>query len=74
MQIDKQQIIEFLRSRGEQDKADQASTQLPEQVDTEQDQGLLGSLGINPAELLGKLGGLGGLGGSLGGLGGKLGL
>jgi hypothetical protein len=57
MQIDKQQIIEFLKSRGEQDKADQAQSELPDQVDTDQHSDLLGKLGINPAELLGGAGG-----------------
>lgn len=61
MQIDKQQIIDFLRSQGEQGKAQEAEQKLPNQVDTEQHQDLLSQLGINPQELLGKLGGLGGL-------------
>jgi hypothetical protein len=65
MQIDKQQIIEFLKSRGEQDKADQAQSELPDQVDTDQHSDLLAKLGINPAELLGGAGG---------GIAGKLGL
>ncbi|HET7397879.1 MAG TPA: hypothetical protein VFJ94_05095 [Intrasporangium sp.] len=73
MQIDKQQILEFLKQRGEHDKAEQAASQLPDQVDTDQHEGLLGSLGINPAELLGNLANQAGLGG-LGDLGGKLGL
>jgi hypothetical protein len=30
MQIDKSQIVEFLKSRGEQDKASQADSELPE--------------------------------------------
>lgn len=64
MKIDKAQIIEFLRSQGEQDKAGQAESELPEKVDTEQDAGLLEKLGINPKDLLGKLGG--GLGGLMG--------
>ena len=67
MQIDKSQILEFLRSQGDNDKAAQAETQLPDQVDTDQHSGLLSQLGINPAELLGKL--PGGLGDKLGGLG-----
>ena len=67
MQIDKNQILEFLRSKGENDKAAQAETELPDQVDTEQHAGLLSNLGINPADLLGKL--PGGLGDKLGGLG-----
>ena len=65
MQIDKDQIISFLRERGDDAKADQAQQELPGQVDTEQDSGLLAKLGIDPSELLGGLGG---------GLGGKLGL
>jgi hypothetical protein len=67
MQIDKNQILEFLRSKGDNDKAAQAETELPDQVDTEQHAGLLSNLGINPADLLGKL--PGGLGDKLGGLG-----
>ena len=43
----------------------QAEQELPDQVDTERDSGLLEKLGINPQDLLGKLGG--GLGGLLGG-------
>ena len=67
MQIDKAQILDFLRSQGDNDKAAQAETQLPDQVDTDQHAGLLSQLGINPADLLGKL--PGGLGDKLGGLG-----
>ncbi|MHA7264293.1 hypothetical protein ACX80W_13935 [Arthrobacter sp. TMN-37] len=64
MNIDKAQIIELLKSQGNHDKAGQAESELPDQVDTEQHAGLLSKLGINPQDLLGKLpGGLGGLGG-----------
>lgn len=65
MKIDKAQIIEFLKSQGEQDKAGQAEADLPDQVDTDRDANLLQKYGIDPKELLGKLGG-GGLGGILG--------
>lgn len=57
MQIDKQQVIEFLKSRGEHDKAQQAEGQLPDQVDTDQHSDLLSKFNINPQELLGGLGG-----------------
>jgi hypothetical protein len=67
MNIDKSQILELLRNKGDNDKTAQAEAQLPDQVDTEQHAGLLSQLGINPAELLGKL--PGGLGDKLGGLG-----
>ena len=60
MQIPKGQILEFLRSRGEQDKAGQADQELPDQVDTDQHADVLRRLGIDPQDLLGQLGGLGG--------------
>ena len=65
MQIDKDQIISLLRQRGDDAKADQAQQELPGQVDTDKDAGLLSTLGIDPSDLMGGLGG---------GLGGKLGL
>ncbi|WP_026535135.1 hypothetical protein [Arthrobacter sp. H14] len=59
MQIDKQQIIDFLKSRGEDQKADQATQELPDKVDTDKDQGTLEKLGINPQDLTGNLGDVG---------------
>jgi hypothetical protein len=56
MQIDKQQIISLLRERGEHGKASQAEQQLPDQIDHEEDASLLGRLGVDPQELLGRLG------------------
>ncbi len=64
MQIDKSQIIELLRSRGDHDQAAQAESEVPDKVDPQNDAGLLEKLGINPQDLIGQLpGGLGGLGG-----------
>jgi hypothetical protein len=61
VQIDKKQIIDMLKSKGEGDKASQAESELPDKVDTEKDSGMLSKLGINPQDLMGKLpGGLGG--------------
>jgi hypothetical protein len=60
MQIPKEQILELLRSRGENDKAAQADGELPDQVDTEKHAGILQKLGIDPGDLAGSLGGLGG--------------
>ena len=53
MQIDKQQILQLLQNQGDQGKADQADQQLPDQVDTDdqQHQNILQSLGINPMDL-----------------------
>jgi hypothetical protein len=67
MQFDKSQILDLLRSQGDQDKADQADRELPDKVDTDQHAGILERLGLNPADLIAKLaGGGGGLGGLLG--------
>ena len=60
MQIPKEQVLELLRSRGQEDKAQQAEGELPDQVDTEQHGDLLQKYGIDVQELAGKLpGGLG---------------
>jgi hypothetical protein len=66
MQIDKDTIISFLKEQGHQDKAQQASDQLPDKVDTDQHASLLSKIGVDPKELLGKL--PGGLGDKLGGI------
>ena len=65
MEIPKEKILDFLRSRGDDDKAQQADQELPDKVDTDQHRDVLERLGINPEELLSKL---------PGGLGDKLGL
>lgn len=59
MNISKDQILQFLRDKGQSGQADQAAAELPDQVDTDQHAGLLAKFGIDPKELLGKLGGLG---------------
>lgn len=65
MEIPKDQILDLLRRRGQDDKAAQAEGELPDKVDPEQQGDLLAKLGIDPKDLLGGLGG---------GLGAKLGL
>jgi hypothetical protein len=59
MQLSKDQIIGFLRDLGDHDKADQAEQQLPDQVDTEEQGGLLAQHGISVQDLLSKFGGKG---------------
>jgi len=61
MNIDKAQIIELLRSRGDDQHADQADRELPDTVDTDKDGGLLDRFGLDIGDLLKKFGG-GGLG------------
>ena len=69
MQIDKDQILQLLRSQGDDAKAQQADQQLPGPVDTDEHGGILQKLGLDPMELISKLGGGGGgLGGALGGI------
>jgi hypothetical protein len=61
MQLDKDQVIGFIRDHGDADKAESAKQELPEKVDTDQHGDLLAKYGVNPQDLLRKLGGLGGL-------------
>jgi hypothetical protein len=52
VQIDKSTVLGLLRERGQQDQADQAEQELPDQVDTDRDAGLLQRFGVDPQELL----------------------
>jgi len=56
VQIPKEKIIEMIKSRGDNDQADKANTELPDQVDTDKDSGLLDKFGVNPKDLAGGLG------------------
>ena len=57
MEIPKDKILDLLREQGRNDQIEQADRELPDQVDTDRDSGLLSKFGIDPAALLGKLGG-----------------
>jgi hypothetical protein len=57
MEIDRQEIVDQLRGRGEDDVAARAERDLPEEVDTEEHSDLLHALGINPMDLIGGVGG-----------------
>lgn len=59
MQIDKQQILDFLEQQGRQGEKRQAEQELPQQVDTDnqEHQSLLERIGVSPQELIGKLAG-----------------
>ena len=61
MQLDKNMILDLLRERGQGDQASQAEQQLPDQVDTDRDAGLLQKFGLDPQELLQRFMGGGGL-------------
>jgi len=51
MEIPKDKILEMIKSRGGNDEADKAKIELPEQVDTDKDKGLLAKFGIDPKDL-----------------------
>jgi hypothetical protein len=61
MMIDKQQILDLLKQRGDHQAATQAESELPAQVDSNQAGGLLEKFGIKPEDFLGAGGGIGGL-------------
>ncbi len=71
MRIGKQQVVELLRQQGDEGTARQAENNLPEEVDTDRDAGLLREYGINIDDLVGEGAGLEDLadrGGVVGGL------
>ena len=57
MEIPKDKILELLKQQGNDDQVGQADQELPDQVDTERDAGLLQKFGLEPKDLLSKLGG-----------------
>jgi len=61
VELDKNQILDFLREQGNSDQVSQAEQELPDQVDTDQHADLLQRFGINPQELLQKFMGRGGI-------------
>ncbi len=61
MQIDKETVLGLLRDQGKTNEAEQAERELPDQVDTERDAGLLERFGVNPQDLVGRFTGGGGI-------------
>jgi hypothetical protein len=55
MQIDKDAVLDFLRSHGREAEVPQAGQELPDEVDPIRDAGLLSRLGIDVHELLAAL-------------------
>ena len=55
MQIDKNQVLDLLRSRGDDQSLRQADQELPQQVVTEQHAGLLDTFGLNPHDIVAEL-------------------
>jgi hypothetical protein len=61
MELDKNQILDFLREQGKSDQVSQAEQELPDHIDTNQHADLLQRFGINPQELMQKFMGRGGI-------------
>lgn len=57
MQIDKETVLALLREQGREQEAEEARRELPDEVDTERDAGVLQRLGIDPAALLSRVAG-----------------
>jgi hypothetical protein len=55
--IDEDQIIQFLRDNGQHQQADEAVQQLPDRVDTDQHADLLASHGVDVNDLIERFGG-----------------
>ena len=51
MHIDKNEVVDLLRARGDHDKAANVGCALPQQVDTEQDAGILHTFDVNVRDL-----------------------
>ena len=60
--LDKQELLRLLRTQGDNDTADKAERELPDQIDTDRDGDALDSLGLDRTQLMAKL-----AGGSFGG-------
>jgi len=64
VKVDKTQLVQVLRTQGENDLADRVESRLPDEIDTETDQGDLEAIGLDRASLQAKLAGSG-FGGTL---------
>ena len=53
MKVSKQQIVEFIRDRGDTARAEQAASELPDVLDLPADEEQLLSLGVDPIDLAG---------------------
>jgi hypothetical protein len=64
VKIAKQELVRMLRTEGDNDTADKAESQLPDEIDTDADSGQLEAIGLDRTQLQAKLAG-GSLGGTL---------
>lgn len=64
MKIDKQELLNLLRTQGDNDTADEAERELPDEIDSDRDGAALDALGLDRTQLMAKLAG-GGFGTTL---------
>jgi hypothetical protein len=62
VKLDKQELVRVLRTEGDNDTADKAEQDLPDEIDTDRDGDALDAIGLDRTQLMAKL-----AGGSLGG-------
>ena len=64
MKLDKQELVRVLHTEGDNETADKVAAELPDEIDTDQHQSELDSLGLDRTQLMAKLAG-GGFGGTI---------
>jgi hypothetical protein len=64
VKLDKQELLKLLRTQGDNETADKAESELPDEIDTDQDGAALDALGLDRTQLMAKLAG-GGFGTTL---------
>ncbi len=57
MKLKKQQLVETLRTEGDNDTADKVAAQLPDEIDTDADAAALEAVGLDRTQLMAKLAG-----------------
>ena len=55
MKLDKDRLVEVLRTQGDNDIADQVQSNLPAEIDTDRDAGALEAVGLDRTQLMAKL-------------------
>jgi hypothetical protein len=64
VEISKEQLLQVLRTEGDNDTADKVAADLPDQIDTDRDADALAAAGLDRTTLMAKLAG-GSFGGTL---------
>jgi hypothetical protein len=55
MELTKDDLVQLLRTEGDNDTADKVSAQLPDQIDTDRDGDALDAVGLDRTQLMAKL-------------------